>query len=44
MSDRVDKDDCNITIQAIGSFLGNKEYDFIGIASFGPICLDQNSP
>lgn len=42
-ADRVNDADCDQTIRSIGEFLGDQEYDFIGVASFGPLCLDQTS-
>lgn len=42
-TDRVNDQDCDLTIQDIGRFLGDQLYDFIGVASFGPVCLDQTN-
>ena len=39
VSGRVNDEDCDQTMDEIGNFFGQFQYDFIGIASFGPICL-----
>ena len=41
---RVNDADCEQTIKEIGQFFGDVEFDFIGVASFGPLCLDISKP